>query len=303
MMKTFHLFLPLILFCSGITPQVQGAATFPGSRLPLAYPETAQPREYPGYRMLAEMGWVYLPVKEPYPPLWHLQEMLKKNELELFYMCADPLFHIYCGIGIRDLRGEQFREMYHLFGLVTATPFYQVDFSGERRWEYGRRTADLLRKEVTLSCLSRIVGEEFARRLNVNRKEVGRFSALYAAVILKGFREEYQATSEEKLRKRWKEGAKNAWKVHREGRVFSWEDQFIVAQDRNRSMKRSIEEWLEEGLIRILVGYFPGRTAEARQYIRMAGYEDREINGLVDRTLGRAKETEFMYRGSMNKKR
>lgn len=99
------------------------------------------------------------------------------------------------------------------------------------------------------------------------------------------------------------EGEKNVWKVHREGRVFSWEDQFIVAQDRNRSMKRSIEEWLEEGLIRILVGYFPGRTAEARQYIRMAGYEDREINSLVDRTLGRTRETEFLYRGGMNKRR
>ena len=60
MMKTFHLVLPLILLCSGITPRVQGAATLPGSRLPLAYPETAQPREYPGYRMLAEMGWMYL---------------------------------------------------------------------------------------------------------------------------------------------------------------------------------------------------------------------------------------------------
>ena len=44
MMKTFHLVLPLILLCSGITPRVQGAATLPGSRLPLAYPETAQPR-------------------------------------------------------------------------------------------------------------------------------------------------------------------------------------------------------------------------------------------------------------------
>ena len=37
------------------------------------------------------------------------------------------------------------------------------------------------------------------------------------------------------------------------------------------------------------------------QYIRMAGYEDREINGLVDRTLGRAKETEFLYRGGKKK--
>ena len=188
MMKTFHLVLPLILLCSGITPRVQGAATLPGSRLPLAYPETAQPREYPGYRMLAEMGWMYLPVKEPYPPLWHLQEMLKKNELELFYMCTARLFQIYCVIHIDDLRGRQCRELYHLCGLVTAAPFYQVDFSGEHPWEYGRRTGDMDTKRVAVSCLSRIIKKESAGRMNVNQKEFGKFSALYTAVILKGFR-------------------------------------------------------------------------------------------------------------------
>lgn len=301
MMKILHLFLPLILLCSGITSPAQGATTIPGVRLSLAYPETAQSREYPGYRMLAEMGWVYLPVKEPYSPHWHLQEMLKKNELELFYLCAARLFQIHCGIHIDDLGGGQCRELYHLCGLVTAAPFYQVDFSGEHPWEYARRTQDLAMKRVAVTCVDRIVREESAGRMNVDRRELGKFSALYAAVILKGFREEHQATSEEKLRKRWKEGAKNAWKVHREGRVFGWEDQFIVAQDRNRSMKRIIEEWLEERLIRILARYFPGRAAEARQYIRMAGYEDKEINGLVDRTLGRAKETEFLYRGGKKK--
>lgn len=204
-------------------------------------------------------------------------------------------------IHIDDLREGQCRELYHLCGLVTAAPFYQVDFSGEHPWEYARRTGDMDMKEVAVSCVARIVEEESVVHMNLDRMELGKFSALYAAVILKGFREEHQATSEEKLRKRWKEGAKNAWKVHREGRVFGWEDQFIVAQDRNRSMKRIIEEWLEERLIRILARYFPGRTAEARQYIRMAGYEDKEINGLVDRTLGRAKETEFLYRGGKKK--
>jgi hypothetical protein len=36
-------------------------------------------------------------------PLWHLQEMLKKNEPELFYLCAARLFQIHCGIHIDDL--------------------------------------------------------------------------------------------------------------------------------------------------------------------------------------------------------
>ncbi|MFR4415964.1 MAG: hypothetical protein ACLT8E_00365 [Akkermansia sp.] len=53
-----------------------------------------------------------------YPPLWHLQGMLK-NELELFYMCTARLFQIYCVIHIDDLR-EDNAENCTTCGLVTA---------------------------------------------------------------------------------------------------------------------------------------------------------------------------------------
>lgn len=300
-MKTICISFLAMMFSLGVMPCAQGKTVGWNRSIPLAYPETAQKSEYPGYRILKDLGWVYL-LKEPYPPLWHLQEMLKKGELEQFYMCTYGLFRIYCQINISELQGRQCRELYRLCGLVAAAPFYQVDFSGEFRWEYGKRTGDLSMKQAAVSCLRRIVEEDSAERLQVNRKEIGRFSALYGAIILRDACEEWAATTDEKLEKLRKEGEKNWKKVWREGREFSWEDQFIVAQDRNESMKNSVEEWLEKSLIRILVGYFPGRTAEARQYIRMAGYQDSEINGLVDRTLGKSKKTEFLYRGNMNKR-
>lgn len=301
-MKTTCISL-LVMMCGlGVMPCAQGRTVGLNRSIPLAYPETAQKRKYPGYRLLKDLGWVYV-LKEPYPPLWQLQEMVKRGELEQFYMCTRRLFQIYCEIDIHDLESQQCRELYRLCGLVAAAPFYRVDFSGERRWRYGGRTQDLSMKQAADTCLSRIVSKEEAARMQVNRKELGKFSALYGAMILRGVREERAATTDEKLKKLRKEGEKNWKKVWREGRGFSWEDQFIVAQDRNRNMNRSIEEWLEEELIRILVGYFPGRTAEARQYIRMAGYQDSEINGLVDRTLGRTGQTEFLYRGDMNKSR
>lgn len=291
-----------MMFGLGVMPCAQGSTVGWNRSIPLAYPETAQKSEYPGYRILKDLGWVYL-LKEPYPPLWHLEEMLKKGELEPFYMCTYRLLQIYCQINISDLKGQQCRELYRLCGLVAAASFYQVDFSGEYRWKYGRRTGDLDMKQAADTCLSRIVDRESAARMQVNRKELGRFSALYGAAILRGAREERAATTDEKLKKLRKEGEKNWKKVWREGREFSWEDHFMVAQNRNENMNRSIKEWLEKELIRILVGYFPGRTAEARQYIRMAGYQDSEINDLVDRTLGRSKQTEFLYRGNMNKQR
>lgn len=301
MMKTICISFLAMMFSLGVMPCAQGKTMGWNRSVALAYPETAQKSEYPGYRILKDLGWVYL-LKEPYPPLWHLEEMLKKGELEQFYMCTYGLFRIYCQINISELQGRQCRELYRLCGLVAAAPFYQVDFSGERPWRYGKRTADLSMKQAADSCLSRIVSRESAARMQVDQKDLGKFSALYGAIILRGAREERAATTDDKLEKLRKEGEKNREKVWQEGREFFWDNQLFVAQDRNASMNRSIKTWLEKELIRILVGYFPGRTAEARQYIRMAGYQDSEINGLVNRTLGKSKKTEFLYRGNMNKR-
>lgn len=54
---------------------------------------------------------------------------------------------------------------------------------------------------------------------------------------------------------------------------------------------------LENDFVDMLVEFFPGKGGEVKKYIRMAGYGEDEISGLIDRTVGRDSRTEFLYKG------
>lgn len=52
---------------------------------------------------------------------------------------------------------------------------------------------------------------------------------------------------------------------------------------------------LESKFLQMLVTYYPGKAAEVKKYLKLAGYTDEEIPGLIDRTVGRDAKTEFLY--------
>lgn len=281
----------------------QGEGVKLDRNVPLAYPEAAQESAYGGYRLLEGLGWPYLPVKEPYSPIWHMENLLRQGQLEMFYLCSVRLFRVYGHRWVSRRTPERFREVYRLCGLVAAAPLYRVDFSGQHPWRYIENEADLDAKRIAVSYLRMVIKSETALQLDVDRNEVGKVSALYGAVLVRSVREEYLATTDEELKKIDREVDRNIRKWRHRREDFSWRNQFGVANNRNQSMKFWLEEWLEEDFVRILVGYFPGRTAEARRYIRLAGYGDGEIDALVDRTLGRSERTEFLYRSKPGRKR
>lgn len=45
-----------------------------------------------------------------------------------------------------------------------------------------------------------------------------------------------------------------------------------------------------------LIELFSEKKAKVLQYIRMAGYEDNQIDELTNRTVGRDSTTEFLYK-------
>ena len=58
---------------------------------------------------------------------------------------------------------------------------------------------------------------------------------------------------------------------------------------------------MEKDFLTMLVNCLPGKRGEVVKYIRLAGYKDNEINGLIDRTVGRDAKTEFLYKGRSKK--
>ena len=71
---------------------------------------------------------------------------------------------------------------------------------------------------------------------------------------------------------------------------------------RNNAAKMRTDS-LEKTFLNLLVEYFPGNAALVRKYIKLAGYSDKEIPNLIDRTVGRESKTEFLYKGAGRKKR
>lgn len=160
---------------------------------------------------------------------------------------------------------------------------------------------DIITKRNASTIMSRIVNEQNAKRLGVDRKKIAELSALYSATVLKTLRQEYAATEPELIAKRIKNVDKKIRALQADYGIPFLDNHRIVSSNRHSSLKPSIS-WVEDDLIKILIRYFPGRTVEARQYIRMAGYEDREINDLVNRTAGRKADSEFLYRDAASKR-
>ena len=78
-------------------------------------------------------------------------------------------------------------------------------------------------------------------------------------------------------------------------------NKMVVKELRNSSI-----EWYfhrREGiLINILLLNYPEKSSEVFNYLKMAGYEEKEMMPLVDRTIGRNKKTEFLYQSNLGRK-
>lgn len=78
-------------------------------------------------------------------------------------------------------------------------------------------------------------------------------------------------------------------------------NKMVVKELRNSSI-----EWYfhrREGiLVSILLLNSPEKSSEVFNYLKMAGYEEKEMMPLIDRTIGRSKKTEFLYQSNLGRK-
>lgn len=58
----------------------------------------------------------------------------------------------------------------------------------------------------------------------------------------------------------------------------------------------------EKVFLKLLVSEFPGQYGKVENFILEAGYSKEDIPGLIDRTVGRNNETDFLYKGKHRQK-
>lgn len=70
---------------------------------------------------------------------------------------------------------------------------------------------------------------------------------------------------------------------------------------RQRKYPRVLKR-IEKTYVDMLVRFYPGKAAQVKKHMKQAGYTDKEIPDLIDRTVGRTERTEFLYKGSSRKR-
>ena len=103
--------------------------------------------------------------------------------------------------------------------------------------------------------------------------------------------EEMQEQMEAYRKDVWKEGDQRRELANKLG-VMEMRNSFI-----ERSFKRR-----EGTLLAILLINYSGQASEVFDYLKMAGYTEEEIMEVVDRTEGRSKKTEFLYKSGLGRK-
>lgn len=69
-----------------------------------------------------------------------------------------------------------------------------------------------------------------------------------------------------------------------------------IRVNRNKSLYAIIEN-MENDFVTLLIRYYPTKSIEVKKYLKLAGYDDREIPRLLDRTIGRVPKAAYLYKG------
>lgn len=245
-------------------------------------------------------------LNNPQSPASPLQVLLEQGKLEEFYQQTDHLLQDY--VQTEEKKDvEQLQNELWIFYDVAAAPLFQIDEDPDTfiSWKCGK-TMDYRVKTTVVRYIATLDMEELSSDLSIPREKLFTLFAGYAANILKTVRNSYDPELDIK-QKRWEiEESDKIRKLFHEGKIdrdrgslrFRFLEQKINIRDmRNTSAKANMESQ-EETFMDLMVKFFPGNTAKVKKYIKLAGYQDRDIPALIDRTVGRTPKTKFLYEES-----
>ena len=245
-----------------------------------------------------------------------LNILLKENKLEEFYKKSRE-WYLKSYPHSEDIASVQ--KFFWLAYYVSSAPLFPFE-------DDDCRTTASFNDNIDLRLLGDVFDfyltiarnnlDSFTVHQPLKRKELAHVFSLYAARMLhrvrnayvndlpereKAARQNYQKAVAERMEKATTLEEKLDPFGAETGRMARNLDNKIVANDgRNMEIKNTVER-MEEDFVPTLVRLFPGKKGEVIKYIRMAGYQEGEINDLVDRTVGRDSSTEFLYKGRSKK--
>lgn len=182
---------------------------------------------------------------------------------------------------------------------IAGAPLYKTDLNSSEPWLYD--DDDILSKVNAAVFIMSLKPETASNTFDIPQEQIKQLNCIYFAAMMKTLRTAYFPDMEQKALKI----TENIFKEYQSDTAALNNKMNILncMQRRSNAIKFYLDTSLEGGFLRMLVRYFPRKKGEVIKYLKMAGYEDHEMNNLIDRTVGRNPKTEFLYKGRPKNKK
>ena len=249
------------------------------------------------------------PFKSPPAELSGLRENLKQGRLEAFYSGADAVLGKCTSVKNEQITQEELALQLWVFYYIASAPLYPADYDkGTPESIFDNKDHTVKRDMLSfLYAMSRDV-VPMARRLHLRSNSLSDLLAAYAASTFAVFRSHYDPDLEAKHQALGKSFIPLNHKYYEEEfkkqdgicgqnpQYYVFLNKLGVNNNRNVRLKNYISVSRMKYFVEMLVNLFPNQSGAVKNYLRMAGYTDKEIPDLINQTLGRTPATEFLYK-------
>ena len=221
------------------------------------------------------------------PELLRLQKLLDNGQLILFYQGADKMRKEAKRYRKKDVTPQELTDGLFLCYMIAKAPFLDLNDYNNVEWVSEYSDLDHTVKEFMSNSIPFIALTDKNSKLP-NKEEALRFYLSAAALVLKQFHSQvdYAFKATEICADMLIDYASDM-SGEQETRLFNT----TSARGARSNNAQYIIKSKERGFIRELMTCFPTKAREVRKYLNLAGYEDKEIPALLDRTVGRVRES------------
>ena len=233
-----------------------------------------------------------------------LGKLLQQSKLEQFYSKADTMLDNIDTLKGEDLRLSELKRLFWVFYHVASAPTFHLDYDEhtENTFDEGMDYEVKLNIQYDMEKLSRSL-ESVSARHPIDKESAAALLAQYSSAIVLAFRKDYNKDLKEKHRRMVMEYDQKEAVLKEESSLFNtlvdkrinFENKIIIHEIRNNKVQQTLQNSLERIWLTLLLQCCPEQPAAVKRYIRNAGYEEKEIPALLHRTVGKTKNTEFLY--------
>lgn len=231
----------------------------------------------------------------PTPELKTLKQFLEDGQIIPFYEAVNDILQQHNRYDQNSITEQELADSLFLCYLIASAPFIDITRKENTEWimmnhDLDYSVKDNISRSIPYKALidktSKIPEKEAALHLYLSS----------LAVILKQFRNEIDPDFETTRQHAEKIATTGPELIQDADKLLDFYNILNTKESRSNTSKAIVPR-KEKIFIKQLLQCFPTKALQVKKYLRMAGYDDKEIPALLDRTIGRVPAAAYLYKG------